>query len=140
MSTRLKFVLTYVAGIVTGIILVFAFSFYVTMNHNNSDASDDAGVELFNNPKQEIKAEEFKVMQVLPNGSALAAYDKIDHDDDAPEYGTVVLFQASGVTSFYDDQIITLPKGKHFRQIGTYRYETRNGVEKTVPVIGILDN
>ena len=50
-------------------------------------------VQLFDSPKQEIKATSFKVIQVLPDGSALATYDNIIPEKDAPEYGMVVMFQ-----------------------------------------------
>ena len=40
---------------------------------------------------------------------------------------------------YYDDQIITLPKGKVFKEIGRYQYETQNEFIKTVPIIHMFD-
>ena len=151
MSNRTKFVLTYVAGIVTGIILVLVVILCIGTIYLDSEDSanndvelynrpNDDGVKLFDSPKNEIKAKEFRVIQVLSDGSALAMYDNVFHDENAPEYGTVVLFQATEESSYYDDQNIKRPKGKHFRQIGIYRYETHQGMEKTVPVVGIFNN
>ena len=119
--------------------LVLALSFFVVMTHvsSNNNGSND-GVQLFDSPRQEVNASSFKVMQVLPDGSALATYDMFK-EEGTLEYGTVVMFLASENVSFYDDQVISLPKGKCFRQIGTYRYMTRQEVEKTVPVLGIYD-
>lgn len=50
-----------------------------------------------------------------------------------------VLFQAKGNGSYYDDQVITIPQGKVFRQIGTFRYENTEHMKKTIPVIDIFD-
>ena len=138
MSTRTKFILTYVAGIITGVVIVFAISFYTVMNFSEGETKNQA-VQLFDSPKQEIKATSFKVIQVLPDGSELATYDNIIPDKDAPEYGMVVMFQVSEENSYYDDQVISLPKGKCFKQVGTYRYTTQQDIVKTVPVIAIYD-
>ena len=138
MSTRTKFILTYVAGIITGVVIVFAISFYTVMNFSEGETKNQA-VQLFDSPKQEIKATSFKVIQVLPDGSTLATYDNIIPEKDAPEYGMVVMFQVSEENSYYDDQVISLPKGKCFKQVGTYRYTTQQDIVKTVPVIAIYD-
>ena len=138
MSTRTKFILTFVAGLVTGVILVFAFGYNVAMSDRNNSSSDNV-VQMFDTPKQEIKADEFKIFQVLPDGSALASYDEIISKEGYIEYGTVVFFPASNEAAYYDSQIITLPKGKCFKQIGTYRYTTKDGMMKTVPAIDIFD-
>lgn len=138
MSTRIKFILTFVAGLVTGVALVIAFG-YITFLSIRDNISPGNAVQMFDAPKQEIKAGEFKIFQVLSDGSALASYDELISKKDCIAYGTVVLFPASDEVSYYDDQKITLPKGKCFKQIGTYRYMTKDGEEKTVPVIDIYD-
>jgi hypothetical protein len=51
----------------------------------------------------------------------------------------VVLFIADENTHYYDDQIISVPRGKCVRQIGTYQYEERGIYKKTVPVVAIFD-
>lgn len=130
-----QIIISYVAGIVTGIICTCLFAFYV----GSRDKELDKGIELFDKPRQEIKAKEFNIMQVLPNGNALAQYNKLSLDDSTISYGTVVLFLSSKEGSFYDDQKIKLQKGKLFRQIGTYRYQTTQGIEKTVPIVGVFD-
>ncbi len=94
---------------------------------------------MFDVPQQEVKADEFKVFQVLQDGSALASYEGIIRKEDYVDYGTVVLFPASDEVSYYDDQKIVLPQGKCFKQIGTYRYTAKDGTEKTVPAIDIFD-
>ena len=138
MSTRTKFILTFVAGIITGVILVYAFSFCAVMYIKNEVSSENA-VQMFDVPQQEVKADEFKVFQVLQDGSALASYEGIIRKEDYVDYGTVVLFPASDEVSYYDDKKIVLPQGKCFKQIGTYHYTTKDGTEKTVPAIDIFD-
>ncbi len=132
MSTKIKFILTYIGGIATGILLFIAFIFYMAAKQSNSED----GTQLFDRPGQEINADSFQVMQVLQDGSALAT--PYDHEG-LLDYRMIVMFQASDNTSYYDNMVISLPKGKCYRQIGTYRYENRQGMEKTVPIIDIFD-
>ncbi|MDM8209210.1 MULTISPECIES: hypothetical protein [Bacteroidaceae] len=72
-------------------------------------------------------------MQVLPDGSALATVEDISN------IGMVVLFLANKGISYYDDQKINVPIGKRVMQIGTYKYMTRSEMEKTVPIVEIMD-
>lgn len=130
MSTRLKFILTYIGGIVTGIAIVFILGYCMAKSYADS-ASD--GIEIYDNPTRTIDIDAFKVMQVLPDGSALATSDDIDN------MGVVVLFKANEDASYYDQQKITIPLGKCLKQIGTYRYTSRQDIEKTVPVVAIFD-
>ena len=90
-------------------------------------------IVMFEKPQQEIKVKSFEVMQVLPDGSALAIVEDMDN------FGMIVLFLADEGTSYYDDQKIDVPSGKKVMQVGTYKYVTRNEMEKTVPVVEILD-
>lgn len=139
MSARTKFILTYLGGIFTGVLLVFAFGYVVAMSHKSNIFGGNKDLQLFDKPKQVIIAESFKIKHVLPDGNALAMYLPFSYEGGTLEYGTVVMFLATDDESFYDDQVILLPKGKCFRQIGTYRYEARQNVEKTVPILGIYD-
>lgn len=131
MSMRIKFILTYVGGIITGIVLTFVFAFMVTYQGNSSPLDND--IVMFEKPLQEIKVKSFEVMQVLPDGSALARVEDMDN------FGMIVLFLADKGTSYYDDQKIDVPSGKKVMQVGTYKYVTRSEMEKTVPVVEILD-
>lgn len=132
MNTRTKSVLIYVGGIVTGIILTFAFFFFAALGNANGTPSENNAV-LFEKPQQEINVKSFEVMQVLPDGSALAMIE------DKSNFGMVVLFLANKGTAYYDDQKINVPSGKRVMQIGTYKYMTRNEMEKTVPIVEIMD-
>ena len=124
MSMKVKFILTYVAGIVTGIVLIFAVGLFMAKSVATS-ASKPRGV---------VPGKVFKVMQVLPDGSALAMVDDTRSDN----WGTVVFFAGDESTSYYDSQKINVPKGKVVKQVGTYSYMTQNEMYKTVPVVEIM--
>lgn len=132
MNTRAKFILTYIGGIVTGVILTFVFAFVVNYHSYSSSPSDD--VEMFKTPQQEVKVQSFRVMQVLPDGSALAI---VEDADDFSYIGIIVMFLRGPV--FYDHQIIEVPSGKRAMQVGSYKYITKQGNVKTVPVVQFLD-
>lgn len=131
MNTRTKSILIYVGGIVTGIIFTFAFLYFLASKNTNGGYSDN--IVLFEKPQQKINVKSFEIMQVFPNGNALATVE------DFSNLGMVVLFLADNETPYYDDQKINVPTGKCVRQIGTYKYNTASDFEKTVPVIKIMD-
>lgn len=51
---------------------------------------------------------------------------------------TVLITNDSG-EYYYDDQIIKTTKTKCFKQVGIYKYNTRAGIEKTVPIVKLMD-
>lgn len=133
MKQRTKFILTYLGGIVTGVVLVFALGFFMAMSQSKLSANND--VVMFEKPRGVVPGKVFEVMQVLPEGSALATVDDIDSGN----MGTVVLFIGNESLSYYDNQKIKVPSGKVAKQVGTYSYMTRQEMEKTVPVVEIMD-
>lgn len=133
MKQRTKFILTYLGGIVTGVVLVFALGFFMAMSQSKQSANND--VVMFEKPRGVVPGKVFEVMQVLPEGSALATVDDIDSGN----MGTVVLFIGNESLSYYDNQKIKVPSGKVAKQVGTYSYMTRKEMEKTVPVVEIMD-
>lgn len=132
MNNKVKFILIYVAGIVTGIVLLFVVGFFMAKSQATSASNDD--VVMFEKPRGIVPGKVFEVMQVLPDGSALATVD----DFNSGNLGTVVLFVGDENTSYYDSQKINVPSGKVAKQIGTYSYMTRNDMYKTVPVVEIM--
>lgn len=126
MTARVKFILTYVGGIITGCLLMFGYASYMNLTHN-----DD--VVYFDKPQQVINAKKLRVFQVYSDGSALAMIDDVDG------YGTVLALPAAEGCSYYDDQKISVPSGKCIKQIGTYRYTTNQHIEKTVPIVDLFD-
>lgn len=140
MTTKTKFILTYVGGIITGAILMIVVAFFMSRQTDGNPADEEnQNVELYEKPQQVIKAKELKVFQVLEDGSALASVELDIHNPRDCNYGLVVLFLSDENSTYYDDQIISVPDGKCMRQVGTYRYMTRQNMEKTVPVVEIFD-
>lgn len=130
MKLKTKFILTYVAGIVTGCIVFFVISCIIVANNSSKD-----DVVMFDKPRNTVPGKTFKVFQVFSDGSALSSGD----DSSGNNLGLDVLFLGDESTSYYDDQKIEIPKGKVARQIGNYSYTTNMGVEKTVPIVEIMD-
>lgn len=132
MESKTKFILTYVAGIVTGCVLLFVIGCIINAKNSSAEKED---IVMFDSPRNAVPGKSFKVVQVLPDGNALARIDNV-YDDN---FGVVVLFLGDESTSYYDDQKIEIPKGKVAKQIGNYSYMTRMKIEKTVPVVKIMD-
>ncbi len=130
MSTRLKYILTFVGGVVTGIVLVFAFAFIA----NSSNHSDN--IVMFDTPQATIDKDQFKIVNVFPNGGGLArsVSDEFRIDDNV-----WVLFRPKKGQAFYDDQKIEIPQDKCVKQIGICRYKTKMGDISTVPIVDIFD-
>ena len=132
MNIKAKFILTYVAGIVTGIVLLFVVGFFMAKSQATYASNDD--VVMFEKPRGIVPGKVFEVMQVLPDGSALATVDDIGSGN----LGTIVLFVGDEGTSYYDNQKINVPEVKVVKQVGTYSYMARNEMYKTVPVVEIM--
>lgn len=120
--------LIYVLGIITGIILTFAFALCVA---NISDNSEITGLEMFEEPGEQMEYSQFKVLQVLESGCALAHPNR--------SLGTVVLIIPDETQQFYDNQKIVLGSNQCAQRVGTYRYTAKNGMAKTVPAVKIID-
>ena len=132
MESKTKFILTYVAGIVTGCVLLFVIGCIINAKNSSAQKED---IVMFDSPRNAVPGKSFKVVQVLPDGNALANVDNVYGDN----FGVVVLFLGDESTSYYDDQKIEIPKGKVAKQIGNYSYMSRMNIEKTVPVVKIMD-
>ena len=132
MESKTKFILTYVAGIVTGCVLLFVIGCIINAKNSSAEKED---IVMFDSPRNAVPGKSFKVVQVLPDGNALASVDNV-YDDN---FGIVVLFLGDESTSYYDDQKIEIPKGKVAKQIGNYSYMSRSYNEKTVPIVKIMN-
>lgn len=119
--------LIYLLGIITGIILTFVFAFCV----NLSNSSGIIGLEVFEEPGEYMEYSRFEVFQVVQSGCALA-----DADD---TFGTTVFIIPNENQQFYDGQKIVLKNDQCAQRVGTYKYDTKMGVEKTVPAVRILE-
>ena len=124
----MKKIWVFMLGIITGIILTILFA-VIMSNVSNGSMS---GLTMFEQPGEcLISKSSLKVFQVLEPGVALTM---IKDDFSSAVY---LLIDNDGKT-YYDDQVIKLPFGKCFKQIGTYRYYTKKDVLKTVPVVQIM--
>lgn len=141
MSTKVKFILTYLGGVFTGVIFVLVLGVFVNAvilsQKDNSDESDKGNVTLFDKPKVTIEADRIEVLQVLPDGSALATVQYSDKGNNDNLGMTVMLLAKEGV-SYFDSQSIKISRGKCMKQIGTYKYKDFS-IEKTVPIVEIFD-
>lgn len=102
---------------------------------SNDDQSNDdeiPGLTIFDEKGECIPTDrEIEVVQVLGTSVALAHTHKY-YDNRI----TVLLVNYDG-KSYYDQQKVKVPSGQCARQIGTYKYSTNLGLEKTVPVVVI---
>lgn len=122
----------FILGVLTGIALSFLISILIVNSNSNK------GLTFFEEAGECISVNSFRVFQVFDSGTALASERR--------PVGCIigggeitVLFVPQDGKAYYDDQIINVPSGKCVKQIGTFRYPTASGFEKTVPVVDILD-
>lgn len=132
MSKALSFIL----GIITGVVLTLVTLFIIGKAIGASQGATDDGITMFEQPGDIIHAKKFEVLQVIPNG-ALAHSEETKYGVSSFT-GPIVLFLSDGENTYYDDEVIKVPKGKVVRQIGSYQYETRLGY-KTVPIVQVME-
>lgn len=121
----------YALGIVSGIVLTFLVLYLMAAISSSSN-----GVTYFEKPGECISTNSFKVFQVLDEGAALA--NEIEEEYDIPTGIVVLLINKEG-KYYYDDQVIKIPVGKCARQVGVYTYPTKMEIEKTVPIVKIME-
>ena len=121
--------LIFLGGVVTGVLLLFAFVF--AYSWMGVSAVEDNGVTMFEKPGDVINETGFEVFQALEQGAALAKGKK--------ELMTVYMLVNDEGKYNYDDEKVTVPSGKVVRQIGIYQYETNSGRPKTVPIVKFMD-
>lgn len=132
MSKALSFFL----GIITGVLLTLVTLFIIGKAIGAGQGSSDDGITMFEQPGDIIPAKKFEVLQVVPNG-ALAHSEETEFGV-STFTGPIVLLLSEGQNTYYDGEVITVPKGKAVRQIGSYQYETRMGY-KTVPIVQVME-
>lgn len=131
MTQRAKTIVTFLCGLVTGIVLLIAFSL-VYQKAATGGSPFNSDLVMFDQPQNEVESAYFRVIHVLPNGNALATNEGIIAE-------IIVLFLAKDNESYYDAQFIEVPDGQRAMQIGTYRYVTKEDIVKTVPVVDFFD-
>ena len=137
--------LVFFFGMIVGALLTIGVLYFIgnsntTGNSVSSALYGDPGISLVDEPGDVMTLKGFRFFQVLSNGTALAySTDKANVRYDFEYSDPVVFFLPVEGTTYYDDLILKVPAGKVVRQIGTYRYETKNEFVKTVPIVQILD-
>ena len=140
----------FVAGIVFGFVVAFLIGVIGNKNSAEPQAKEEVkaeaekepepegidGLHIFDEPGDVIEGKSFKVFQVLAKDAALV-HGKSEYD---MYMGTVYLLVNQDKDYYYDDEIVKVSKDKVVRQVGIYRYITREQTVKTVPVIMIMDN
>ena len=121
-------------GVLTGRVLTFLFFLAVAAFQRHGGN----GVTYFEKPGEKIEGKSFEVfqVQVLEPGAALVR----DQSDLSDLYlGPVYLITNDEGKYYYNGEVVKVPDGKVVRQVGIYKYPTKNDFEKTVPIIQILD-
>lgn len=110
------------------------------MNSETEGIAKDDGITLFETPGETFKVSAFKVIQVVDDNHALAIEMRWEPAfEDYMQEDLVVLLTNDSGEYYYDDQMIKTPKGKAMKQVGVYKYETRGGLAKTVPIVKVMD-
>lgn len=90
------------------------------------------GVTLFDEPGEIIDdVNSFEILQVIYTDFALAFGNNFA--------GTLYALYNDENKYYYDREEIEVPKDKVVKQIGIYRYPSKNDIIKTVPIVMITD-
>lgn len=130
------YLLGLLSGIVITIVVLLVFGLIIRAK-NDPGITMLNGMSFFETHGEVIKETSFKVFQALDDGAALAEGKGDGHS--SVYLGLNVLLYNEEKTPYYDEQIVTLPQGKCFRQVGIYRYHAKSGIDKTVPIVMIMD-
>lgn len=130
----------FLLGLISGVVLTLVTMVILAMGANTN--ANNNGVTLFDQPGECLNAKAFEVMQVVDNNHALA--HEVEWNDVLERYmqtgsGLLVLVTNDNGEYYYDDQIIEVPQGMCMRQVGIYRYQTRMDMEKTVPIVKLMN-
>lgn len=116
-------------GVLTGVVLTFAFAFIFSANSSNN------GITWFEDAGDIIDGSSFEVFQVISEDAAL-----VHGESEFGLYlGAVYLLTNGDGKYYYDDEIVKVPEGKVVRQVGIYQYQTKSDFGKTVPIIQIMN-
>ena len=136
----MKKIWVYLLGVLSGVILaiIALVIISVAINADNDPAGKMSnGMEFFEVPGDIIDESSFEVFQALGDGAALA---RGRGDGYSSFYsGINALLYNDEDVPYYDKQVIKAPQGKCFRQVGIYRYSSKGGVSRTVPIVMVMD-
>lgn len=136
----MKKIFVYLLGVISGIVITIIAASILSGRTKDSSLDinlfDEPGdvISITNITGESINVNCFKVMQVLADGAALAIPNELFFSD------LIVLLLDYEGKSYYDNQIVTAPKGNCFKQIGTFKYKAKNGNQITVPVVSLMED
>lgn len=124
-------------GFLAGVVVTFLVLFLISLRLTQENGQGLPGATFFNQPGQVINEKSFKVIQVIQDNAALVE-GKGDARSRDMYIGAIYLMYNNVGHYYYDEEIIKVPAGKQTRQLGIYKYESRMGIGKTVPIIGFV--
>ncbi len=123
--------LVFGGGFLSGVVLTFLILLIIGLANSNNNGL--IGATYFDKPAEEINVDSFEVMQVIQDNAALV------RSKDFSTYGTIYLLVNDSGRYYYDDEIINISGKQKVMHIGIYKYDTKSGIEKTVPIIRVFD-
>lgn len=125
----MKFLGGFITGVIATILVLTVI--YVANNSKETLSSNDTlvGLRMLPEKGECITKSEITIFQTIKPNMALAEFGKY------PNSKTFVLLVNYEGETYYDNKKITIPANKCARQIGTYQFETKSGILKTVPVV-----
>lgn len=128
--------LLFCGGVLTGIVLTIIFATIYVANKSGIGVPSTNSVTWFDKAGDKVNESSFEVFQVIGNDAALV-YGQSEYGDF--HFGMVYLLTNNEGKYYYDGEIIQVPNGKVVRQMGIYRYPTKDNFEKTVPIVQIVN-
>ena len=125
----------FLGGFITGVIVtvLVLFLIYASTQPDVEALRPDEtlpGLIIFPDKGECITKNKLEIFQTIKPNMALAEFGEF------PDETLVLLVNYEG-KSYYDEQIIKVPAKMCARQIGTYQYQTKMEIQKTVPVVAI---
>ncbi len=131
-----KSLIYFIAGFISGVISLFIVAVCISKSNN--------GMTFFDEPGECWNTNSIKIFQVIDKSAALAVAIEIIPDNSSDiiisriEEQKVLLINREG-KFYYDEQVIDISENQHVRQIGIYKYPTKSDIERTVPIVEIMD-
>ena len=123
-----------------GFIVGIVFTFVAIMLFVPTTSEKSNGMTFFEEPGECMSTLPFKVIQVVEDYGALAC--EVEYDSFLGDYvnnSLLVFLVNDNGEYYYDGQLVEVPKGKCMCQVGVYKYMSQMGIEKTVPIVKIMD-
>ena len=133
MFTMKKWIV-FLLGLISGVVLTLFAAYLVALGIE----AGSAGMTFFEEPGNEISSNQFEVMQALGNNYALA-YEQEYRSYGCTSTDLLVLLTNDNGEPYYDKQVVKVPAGMCMRQVGIYKYETKLGDLKTVPIVKLMN-